>query len=116
MNNGGSYKLIIKSINGCYEDYAIYYKSIEIGILQLVDDEVLFIRNIRIYSEYRGKGHATKIMDLIIMVYNKDISLCITTISESAIYFWNKYLNSKNNVEHVRGNIYKIRNTRGQCK
>lgn len=94
--------------NDQYKDYNIYFKNKHIGILQTVENDVIFIRQIHIYDEYKRKNHATKIIDFLLNQKKKDIKLCVATNSQSAIAFWKNYFKEKN-VTNIRGEIYQIK-------
>lgn len=91
-----------------YVDYDIMLNGKLIGAVQLVISDNIFIRHVRVNKQYRRLGYGTKIIDSIFKKYNKPIKLCISTISQSASPFWNKYFLTCKKVNNIRGNIYEI--------
>lgn len=108
LNFNNDYSLEITNNYDDYFDFNIRYKNKNIGILQLRIYDEVFIRQISIDESFRRKGHAENIINELIDYYQKTVSLCIATISESAIAFWKHYLSKKENVENPKGNVYKI--------
>lgn len=97
----------IRSFDGLI-DYDIIFNGIKIGRLDIHEyDNKVFIRHIDISECYRRCGHARNIIDYMFKLFNKNISFCIATNSESAVCFWEKILSETNNI-HIRGNIYEL--------
>lgn len=109
--NLGDYQLQIIHKEDNYLDTIILYNDQPIGILNFIDKEEIFLRQIRIEQNFKRKGHATKVIQAFERAYHRDISLCIAQNSPEAVGFWRNYLESKTNASHVRGSIYRIQNT-----
>ena len=103
-----SYKLNEKTRIDNMIDFSIIFNNKEIGVLNInINEEDIFIRQIRIFEEYRRSGHAKNMIEYLKGKFKRNIGFCIATNSESAIKFWKKIL-EENKYIHVRGDIYKL--------
>lgn len=103
-------KLKLTERKGDYFDYDILVKEEKIGILQTVDNtDSIFGRKIHIHDQFQRKGYATKVIDLLLKESGKDVVICISRHSKSAVAFWQNYLGKRRN-EHIRGDIYRLKN------
>lgn len=103
-----NYNLVEKRKNDNMIDFYILFDSRKIGILNInINEESIFIRQIRIFEEYRRSGHAKNMIEYLKGKFKRNIGFCIATNSGSAIKFWENILEN-NKYEHIRGDIYKL--------
>lgn len=94
-------------------DYQILDEQTEVGILLLtIHPDQVFIRQIRINTEYRRKGYARKTIEKLLETY-PTVSYCISTHSDSAIKFWKRMEKDLKDqgyfVDHIKGELYHIK-------
>ena len=101
--------LRVDTIVDDFIDYTILIDDVAVGYLGIRNTEdFIFIRQIRIYKEYRHQGYASCTVDGLLKYFNKKIKLCVATNSESAVSFWKTYLGEQHKVLKERGNIFCI--------
>lgn len=94
--------------NDSFVDFDIMKGDIKLGGLQTVEHEDhVFGRELHIYSEYRRKGYASAVMDLLLAQSGRDVIICISRHSKSASAFWDSYLKKRKN-SHIRGDIFRL--------
>ena len=90
-------------------DYLIMHDDNEIGVLNLnMSDDRIFIRQIRVFDDFRRQGHARNIVKWLMKQYT-NVRFCVATNSDSAIAFWKQIL-SENTYNHIRGETYELVN------
>lgn len=94
-------------------DYQILNEQTEVGILLLtIHPDQVFIRQIRINTEYRRRGYAKKTIEKLLEIY-PTVSYCISTHSDSAIKFWKRMEKDLKDqgyfIDHIKGELYQIR-------
>lgn len=91
-------------------DYVVWFENLEIAILNInINKENIFIRQIRVFENFKRQGHASRIIEFLLEKYNRPIRLCIATNSKSAVAFWGDFLKTHKN-NHIRGEIYELTN------
>lgn len=105
------YQLKVVRENDSYIDFEILYGNDTVGILNInfTKSNQIFIRQIRIFEQYRKQHHATHTVDYLLCLYTKDVIFSIASQSQSAIDFWNNYMSkNKKRVKHLKGLTYQV--------